>query len=207
MEKAIAYRLEDSQAYTVTEEGKSAVVNIHQSLIDSCREGSREAQYQLYKLYNKAMLNVAWRIVNNQSDAEDILQESFLSAFRNIQSYKGDATFGAWLKRIVVNKAINHIRKRKLEMSDQEIGEVDVADEQNSVENDPEVLLSVERIKRAIPQLPDGFRAVLSLYLLEGYDHREIADILGITESTSKSQFNRAKSRLREILKSEVNYE
>ncbi len=207
MERAIAYRLEDSQANTVTEEGKSAVVNIHQSLIDECRQGSRQAQYQLYKLYSKAMLNVAWRIVNNQSDAEDILQESFLSAFRNIQSYKGDATFGAWLKRIVVNKAINHIRKRKLEMSDQELGQVDVVADDASMDNDPEVLLSVERIKRAIPKLPDGFRAVLSLYLLEGYDHREIADILEITESTSKSQFNRAKSRLREILKSEVNNE
>ena len=199
--------MEDSQTSTVTGPDNSAVVNIHQHLIDDCREGSREAQYQLYKLYSKAMLNVAWRIVNSQADAEDILQESFLSAFRNIHSYKGEASFGAWLKRIVVNKAINHIRKRKLEMSDVEIGAVDIAEEESAHENDPEVLLSVERIKKAIPRLPDGFRAVLSLYLLEGYDHGEIADILGITESTSKSQFNRAKSRLRELLKSEVNYE
>lgn len=199
--------MEDSQTNTVTGPDNSAVVNIHQHLIDDCRQGSREAQYQLYKLYSRAMLNVAWRIVNSQADAEDILQESFLSAFRNIHSYKGEASFGAWLKRIVVNKAINHIRKRKLEMSDVEIGDVDLAEEESAHENDPEVLLSVERIKQAIPRLPDGFRAVLSLYLLEGYDHREIADILGITESTSKSQFNRAKSRLRELLKSEVNYE
>ncbi len=185
----------------------SVVVNIHQHLIDQCRQGSRDAQYQLYKLYSKAMLNIAWRIVNNQNDAEDILQESFLSAFRNIQSYKGDASFGAWLKRIVVNKAINHIRKRKIELSEVEISDVDVADDVVSPEEQREQLLTVEKIKRAIPRLPDGFRVVLSLYLLEGYDHREIAEIMGITESTSKSQFNRAKSRLRELLKSEVSDE
>lgn len=186
--------------------GGSAVVNIHQHLIDGCRNGSAEAQYQLYKLYSKAMFNVAWRIANSQADAEDILQESFLSAFRNIHSYKGEAAFGAWLKRIVVNKAINLIRKRRLELSSIEIEEVDVADEP-AQENDPELLLTVERIKKAIPKLPDGFRLVLSLYLLEGYDHREIGEILGISESTSKSQFNRAKNKLREILKSEVSYE
>lgn len=191
----------------MTEENSSGVVNIHQPLIDACREGSREAQYQLYKLYSRAMLNIAWRIVNSQADAEDILQESFLSAFRNIQSYKGEASFGAWLKRIVVNKAINHIRKRKIELTSAEIGEIDVADEAPAAENDADTLLSVERVKRAIGKLPDGFRLVLSLYLLEGYDHREIGEILGISESTSKSQFNRAKSRLREIVKSEVSYE
>lgn len=191
---------------TAMASGGSAVVNIHQHLIDGCRNGSAEAQYQLYKLYSKAMFNVAWRIANSQADAEDILQESFLSAFRNIHSYKGEAAFGAWLKRIVVNKAINLIRKRRLELSSIEIEEVDVADEP-AQENDPELLLTVERIKKAIPKLPDGFRLVLSLYLLEGYDHREIGEILGISESTSKSQFNRAKNKLREILKSEVSYE
>lgn len=191
---------------TAMASGGSAVVNIHQHLIDGCRNGSAEAQYQLYKLYSKAMFNVAWRIANSQADAEDILQESFLSAFRNIHSYKGEAAFGAWLKRIVVNKAINLIRKRRLELSAIEIEEVDVADEP-AQENDPELLLTVERIKKAIPKLPDGFRLVLSLYLLEGYDHREIGEILGISESTSKSQFNRAKNKLREILKSEVSYE
>ena len=192
---------------TVTETSSGAVVNIHQHLIDGCRNGSADAQYQLYKLYSKAMYNVAWRIASNDADAEDILQESFLSAFRNIHSYKGEASFGAWLKRIVVNKSINHIRKRRLEVSAVEMDAVEVADEPANQEPDQEMVMSVGRIKNAIPLLPEGFRLVLSLYLLEGYDHREIAGILGITESTSKSQFNRAKKRLREILQSEVNYE
>lgn len=191
----------------MAETGSSAVVNIHQHLIDGCKGGSSEAQYQLYRLYSKAMMNVAWRITNSDADAEDILQESFLSAFRNIHSYKGEAAFGAWLKRIVVNKAINHIRKKRLELSSVEVSDVDMPEEPAGHENDAETMLSVQRIKKAIPLLPDGFRLVLSLYLLEGYDHREIAEILGITESTSKSQFNRAKNRLREILKSEVSYE
>jgi RNA polymerase sigma factor (sigma-70 family) len=173
------------------------VLNIHEDLIARCKAGDRHAHYQLYKLYSRAMYNVSYRITGREEDAEDALQEAFISAFRNLNSYRGDAAFGAWLKRIVVNKAINILKKRKQELMP--------ADEQWDVAEDvsiPEYReeLTVDRVKKAIEQLPDGYRAVLSLYLLEGYDHEEIGQILGISESTSKSQLNRAKNKLRELL-------
>jgi RNA polymerase sigma factor (sigma-70 family) len=146
------------------------------------------------------MYNVGYRIVNDEVEAEDVLQEAFISAFSHLHNYRGDSTFGAWLKRIVVNKAITHLHRRKMERMPED-DRWDVKEEHEGegewLENFP---FSVEQVRRAIEALPDGYRSVLSLYLLEGYDHGEIAEILGITESTSKSQFNRAKKKLRELL-------
>ncbi|AYB33853.1 RNA polymerase sigma factor [Chryseolinea soli] len=172
-------------------------VNIHHDLIERCKAGDSVAQHSLYKLYAKAMYNVGYRITRSEEEAEDVLQEAFINAFRNLDSYRGDATFGAWLKRIVVNKAINALNKKKHEaIPDDE--KWDVAEEEPPADYGNE--LTVDRVKRGIEQLPDGYRSVLSLYLLEGYDHQEIAEIMGITESTSKSQLNRAKSKLRQLL-------
>ncbi len=176
--------------------------NIHQHLIDGCRKGDRIAQYEIYRLYCKAMFNTAERILGMAEEAEDILQEAFLSAFRNIGSYREDASFGAWLKRIVVNKSITALKKRR---------EVETLKEDGGEEffyewDEPTPSVDVALIKNGVAQLPTGFRTVLTLYLFEGYDHGEIAGILGITESTSKSQYNRAKKKLREILTKEVNY-
>lgn len=174
-------------------------LHIHDDLIARCRLGDRSAHYQLYKLYSKSMFNVSYRITRNEEEAEDALQEAFINAFRNLDSYRGDATFGAWLKRIVVNKAINALNKRKHEtISDDE--QWDVVEEEASPEYRED--LTVDLVKASIAKLPDGYRTVLSLYLLEGYDHQEIGEIMGITESTSKSQLNRAKSKLKELLKS-----
>ncbi len=172
-------------------------LHIHDELIARCRSGDRSAHYQLYKLYSKSMYNVGYRITRSEEDAEDVLQEAFINAFRNLDSYRGDATFGAWLKRIVVNKAINALNKRKYEtIPDDE--QWDVAEEDVSPEYRDD--LTVERVKESIGKLPDGYRTVLSLYLLEGYDHQEIGEIMGISESTSKSQLNRAKNKLKELL-------
>jgi len=150
------------------------------------------------------MFNTALRITGERTDAEDVLQDAFVSAFQNLNSYREDATFGAWLKRIVVNKALNHVQKVKrdlmlVEEAEKEVNEIDWIEES-------EPNYSVESIKRALNDLPTGFRTVLSLYLFEGYDHKEISEILGITESTSKSQYKRAKDKLKLILKQEVNY-
>jgi len=173
------------------------VLSIHHELIERCRAGDRQAHYKLYSLYSKAMYNVGYRITGNEEDAEDVLQESFISAFQNLDRYRGDATFGSWLKRIVVNKAINLLKKKHPEpLPDDE--HFDVAapeDEEVYLPN-----LTIDRVRRAIDSLPDGYRSVLSLYLLEGYDHQEIAEIMGITESTSKSQLNRSKKKLKELL-------
>ena len=175
---------------------EAATVQIHAEIIERCRKGDRDAHYQLYKLYSRSMYNIGYRIVNDKDEAEDVLQEAFISAFRSLDHYRGDATFGSWLKRIVVNKAINVLKNRRMErLPDDE--KFDIREE---VWEEEEFQFSVEQVKKAMETLPDGYRSVFSLYLLEGYDHSEIAEILGISESTSKSQFNRSKKKLREIL-------
>jgi RNA polymerase sigma factor (sigma-70 family) len=177
------------------------VLNLHEDLIARCKSGDRDAHYKLYKLYSRAMFNVSLRITGSEEDAEDALQEAFISAFRSLESYRGNAAFGAWLKRIVINKAINVVKKKRHELiPDDE--RWDVAEPTEPAEYKEE--LTVDRVKTAIGQLPDGYRTVLSLYLLEGYDHQEIAEIMGISESTSKSQLNRAKGKLRELLTEKI---
>ena len=143
------------------------------------------------------MYNVSYRITGREEDAEDALQEAFISAFKNLDSYRGDASFGAWLKRIVVNKAINILKKRKHELLPED-DDFDIQEEEDT--SGYKESLTIERVRDAIKDLPDGYRTVLSLYLLEGYDHQEIGEILKISESTSKSQLNRAKGKLRELL-------
>ncbi len=175
--------------------------NIHQDLIDKSLEGDEIAQSKLYMLYSRAMYNSCLRITNNQEDAMDVLQEAFISAFNSLGSYKGEAAFGAWLKKIVVNKAINHVKKKQLISSSFNVDIHDVHNEE--IYDDSEYVYTPEKIKEAVKKLPEGYRMVFSLYLMEGYDHQEIADILGITVSTSKSQYNRAKNKLREMLTQE----
>jgi RNA polymerase sigma-70 factor, ECF subfamily len=170
--------------------------NLHDDVIAQCLNGDSVAQHQLYNLYAKAMYNICFRMTNDVDEAADVLQEAFISAFNNLGSYKGTASFGAWLKKIVVNKSINHIRSRKMNLVP--LDDVEPASE--DVINDEELYLDIDRIKSGIELLPDGYRVVFSLYLLEGYDHKEISQILGIAESTSKSQYNRAKAKLRKIL-------
>ena len=171
--------------------------DVNQHVIDKCREGDNRAQYELYKLYSKAMFNVSMRITNDYAEAEDVLQDAFVSAFKNLKAYKSEASFGSWLKKIVINASINAIRKRRSELvplDEQLVGEI--ADEYS----EDETGWQVEKVRRAIQKLPDGYRVVLSLYLLEGYDHAEIGEVLSITESTSKSQYSRAKKKLLEIM-------
>jgi RNA polymerase sigma-70 factor (ECF subfamily) len=142
------------------------------------------------------MYNVALRIVNDEAEAEDVLQEAFLDAFNRIADFRQETTFGLWLKQIVINRAINYLRKRKAEFVS--IEEVEIADVVSSDEE--ETLFKVEAVKAAINELPDGYRVVLTLYLFEGYDHEEIAHILKITENTSRSQYMRAKRKLNSLL-------
>lgn len=167
-------------------------INIHQSLIDRCLENDKEAQFSIYKLYYRSMYNTSLRIVNKIDDAEDIMQESFLTAFQKLPTYKGEVSFGTWLKRIVINRSLDYLRKRRVEF-EEVTSEIPVFEEVNN--NEPE--FSVEEIKYAISQLSDGYRTILSLILLEGYDHEEVSEILGISNVTSRTQFSRAKQYLR----------
>jgi RNA polymerase sigma-70 factor (ECF subfamily) len=169
-------------------------VYINAPLIEECRQGSSRAQFRLYNQYSKAMYNLAYRILNNREDAEDILQEAFVDCFRNLNTFRFESTFGAWLKKIIVNKCINQLKKKKIDLTLCENLPVDIYEE------DAEFTYDTTKIFKAIEKLPDGYRVILTLYLLEGYDHQEIAQILGITESTSKSQYSRAKDKLRNIL-------
>jgi RNA polymerase sigma factor (sigma-70 family) len=174
-------------------------LHIHENLVNECRRGSRKAQFRLYELYSKAMFNTAYRITGNREEAEDMLQEAFTDCFRNIGSYRTESTFGAWLKTIVINRCISRIRKRETEL----VYIDDYSRHEVSEEEPPETTWPDQAvIARAVERLPDGYRVVLSLYLLEGYDHTEIAGILGISESTSKTQYLRAKDKLKKILSS-----
>lgn len=180
-----------------------AYIDINAPLVERCRLNDRQAQAELYRRYSKAMFNAALRITGDYAEAEDVLQESFLSAFRELSGYKGDSSFGAWLKRIVVNKSINCLRQRRLQLVPLEDFHHDAAPAEatapHASEEADEMQYRADVLRRCIQELPDGYRVVLSLYLLEGYDHLEIAGILGITESTSKSQYSRARQRLREL--------
>jgi RNA polymerase sigma-70 factor (ECF subfamily) len=176
----------------------------HADLVKRCQQGERRAQYELYQQYVKAMYNVCLRILNHEAEAEDVLQEAFMDAFSHIGSFRGQSTFGAWLKQIVVNRAINHLRSRRLELVDLEsnrFGEDDGPDLADAEPYDEDgTQLEVERVKRALQLLPEGYRVVLSLYLFEGYDHEEIGNILNISETTSRTQYLRGKKRLLELL-------
>lgn len=169
----------------------------HDLLIEQCRQGNRKAQFSVYRLYSRAMFNVAYRIVNSREEAEDMLQEAFTDCFRNIGNFKASSTFGAWLKTIVINKCINRLRKREADLVFvDDYGVLERAEEEPQSQSWPDAAA----VARAVEQLPDGYRVVFSLYLLEGYDHSEISQIMNISESTSKTQYLRAKEKLKKIL-------
>ena len=168
----------------------------HRDLIERCKQGQRDAQFELYRLYSRAMYNTALRMVQNQHDAEDLLQSTFIEVFMKLNTFRHESSIGAWIKRITVNKCINFLKSRRIAF--QELTPVNERSE--DPEPEPEPPFNVERIYRAMNDLPDGYRMVFTLYAMEGYDHEEIGDILGITEATSKSQYSRAKSKLRDML-------
>ncbi len=179
---------------------KSSILNyaeIHKGIVEDCKSGNRKAQYELYNLYSKAMYNICLRMLNNVEDAEDLLQNSFVDVFTKLDRFRYESSIGAWIKRIVVNNCINYLKKKRLnfvEMGDRQISAEECREEY------PDLELSVEKINRAIKQLPDGYRVIFSLYAMEGYDHQEIAEIMNITASTSKSQYSRAKKKLLTII-------
>jgi RNA polymerase sigma factor (sigma-70 family) len=169
-------------------------LNLHQELIDGCRKGDQKAQFQIYKLYYKAMYNTSLRIVNDTMEAEDIMQEAFLSAFEKIGSYSGKVSFGSWLKKIVRNRSLDYLGKKSMLLYKDIEAFHDVEDNSacQNEEPDPRIKKIMEKFKL----LPERYRNILSLYLFEGYDHEEIAQILSIPSSTSRSHFTRARQRL-----------
>jgi len=174
------------------------IKQLHQPIIDQCKNNNAKAQMQLYNLYSQAMFLVALRYVKDKFIAEDVMQDAFIKGFKNIHNYKNEVAFGAWLKRIVINQSIDEIKKKKLEL-------IALNEEVFKIENENdwqiESTSSKDEIVSIINQLKEKYRLVLSLYLLEGYDHQEIATILNITENTSRTHLLRGKKILKEQLK------
>ena len=161
-------------------------------LINACLRNDRSSQRILYDRYKRAMYTLAYRLTSDFDDANDVLQDTFLDVFRKLETFKGESTIGAWIRVILVRKAYKRISKSKLwELSDEipESGEIIWS---NNVDG--------EYLEKAIYSLPEGFRMVFTLIEIEGYSHKEVANILGISEGTSKSQLFYSKKRLREIL-------
>jgi len=145
------------------------------------------------------MYNTSLRIVNDTAEAEDILQESFLDAFMRIGSYNGEGSFGSWLKRIVVNRSLDCLRKAKDIIPLEEMG-TDIPDDSDQV-SEEELRFRVAEVKKAISQMPEDFRVILSLVLFEGYDHDEISGILNISNQLSRTRYSRARHKLLSLLK------
>lgn len=172
----------------------------HDELIERCKKGEAAGYKELYQRYCRAMFNTCYRILNNIAEAEDVLQESFAEAFKNLHAFEYRTSFGGWLKQICINRSVNQLKKKRIDWLD-----IDATNTFNQAEeavvDESEIKFKVETVKRSIMALPDGYRTVLSLYLLEGYDHEEIAEILKVAESTSRTQYMRAKQKLLQLLK------
>jgi RNA polymerase sigma-70 factor (ECF subfamily) len=176
---------------------KSEQQTTHKYLINRSQDGDRQAQSELYQLYAGAMYNICRRMTGDEEEAKDVLQEAFITVFINIKKLKEEATFSAWVKRIVINQCINTLKKKQLLTSS--LGE----EHEGLVEDDGNESFSeysIKEVMSTIDKISEGCRTVLNLYLFEGYDHKEIAHILSISESASKAQYCKAKSKIRKIL-------
>ncbi len=172
-------------------------------MIEKCKNNNAKAQMQLYDLYCKAMYNIACNFIKDDVVAQDIMQEAFIKAFKKIETYTGEASFGAWLKRIVINQSLDYIKKKKMDTVVLDEKVIPFADDENW---EIESVTSLQDIYKCIELLPNKCKNVVKLYLIEGYDHQEVAQILQITEGSSRSQLSRGKSRLKELL-IPINYE
>lgn len=172
---------------------------IQHQLIEACRQNDRRAQLKLYNKYCEGMYYVARRFIPDSFEAEDAMQEAFVKAFQKLHQFNGEVTFGAWLKRIVINKCLDKLKAKKLElvaMNEQVLGTVE--DEEDWTVDDG---VGIAEVKQKMDQLPEKYKYPLMLYLLEGYDHEEISEILGISKVASRTLVHRGKKKLQEELK------
>ena len=166
-------------------------------MLAGCIRNNAAAQEALYNRFSPRMLGVCYRFAKNREDAEDMLQEGFIKVFRKMDSYRGDGSFEGWMRRIFVNTAIEHFRRKRYLMPVTEREENTIEGKYNSVLDD----LGAKDILALVQELSPGYRTVFNMYVVEGYTHREIADMLGISEGTSKSQLSRAKVILQDMVK------
>ena len=166
-------------------------------LIEDCKKGDKTAQFTIYKQYYKAMYNTAFRIVHDSFDAEDIMQESFLSAFTKLDSFSGTVTFGAWLKRIVINNSLTAL-KNSNKFNTVPLEKVTIKEVLE--ENVDYSILKTSDILNKVAQLKNNYKVALTLNLIEGYDYEEIAEIMDISYENSRTTVSRAKNKLRQLL-------
>ena len=167
-------------------------------IVEKCKINDRNAQLKLYRQYCDGMYVVAMRFVKNADDAEDVLQESFIKAFQKIHQFKGDVTFGAWLKKIVVNKSIDFLKSKKQDMLTLDESYMQPVDNEDWTVDEG---ISIEEVKEAIEKLSDKYKYVVMMFLIEGFDHKEIAEVLDIEETTCRTRLLRGKGQLKELLK------
>lgn len=170
------------------------------NIIEKCKRNNRKAQLQLYNTYCNGMFVVAKRYLKNDAEAEDTVQEAFLKAFTKLDQFSAEVTFGAWLKRIVINKCLDVLKAKKAQFITLEETHMSIAD----VSNDDEWLtndtVTIHEVIDAINNLSDKYKYVVLLYLIEGYDHNEIAEILQISTTASRTQLSRGKRKLQQML-------
>ncbi len=171
------------------------------TLIQQCLEGKQSAQLAVYKRYFRAMYNTSLRIVKMRDEAEDVMQESFLKAFTNLHTFKGEVAFGAWLKRIVINSSIQHYRKQlKKKQVTLENVMYKVEDNEASVPDHTSTELKAQKVMETMSRLKDNYRISLTLHLIEGYDYEEVSTIMNISYANCRTTISRAKDSLRKKL-------
>jgi RNA polymerase sigma-70 factor (ECF subfamily) len=171
-----------------------------QKLIEGCMAGNRQSHHVLYKKYASVMMGICMRYSRTSAEAEDILQDGFIKVFSYLKNYRHEGSFEGWIKRIIINTAINHYYqnlKFALHMDIDNIDEHQLVPVETDTSNETAFALSQEELMILIQELPDGYRMVFNLFAIEGYGHKEIADILNISENTSKSQLFRQKDFLK----------
>lgn len=169
---------------------------IHKDLLEACKKGDSMAQMKIYQLYYKPMFHASLRILGDRMEAEDVMQDAFLIAFKNVSSIDVNISFGGWLKRIVVNRSLDVLRKRKPQVELVADYPDEIQPDSGFLSDEEPIEEKVEKVRRALKKLPEKYRLVLSLNLFEGYDHDEIGQILGVTPSTSRAQLSRGKQKL-----------
>ena len=169
--------------------------------IKAAKKGNPTAQRYLYEQYKVAMFTVCLRYSRDRSEAEDILQEGFLTIFKDLHQYTGKGKIGGWMRKVMVNTALQYLRKWKKDWR-----HLDSQDYQDAFQSSDNVFhkLGLQELTRMIQQLPDGYKVVFNLFVIEGYSHKEIAELLGISENTSKTQLFKAKAALRKQLEQQL---
>ena len=175
-----------------------------QNLVDRCKENNRLAQKELYEFYYGKMMGVTLRYINDRDAASDVVQDGFIKAFSKIKKYTNTGSFEGWLRRIISNTAIDQLRKNKKEtfLTNEENLEAEDEIKEDSIYQN----ISMSEIVNAVSKLSDGYRSVFNLYVMEGYTHQEISEILGISPGTSKSNYFKAKKKLKSLLINKIKH-